>query len=144
MTDDQRRTSGLLLSVLDGLANLVDVVTVNLLNVPAPSLVLLGGILAGHHLSLRRELDVVSIVEHNQVVQTEVTGNTASTLRNLLLYAAVRDVSVDGLTHDVAQTSLQELSGDGSTNGEAVTLSERTRGVLDAALNLALGVTGSD
>ena len=131
------------MSLLDGLADLIHIVTVDLLHEPAPSLIFLGSILTGHHLCLSRELDIVGIVEHDEVVETEVTGSTASTLRDLLLYATIRDVSVDGLVHHVAQTSLQELSGDGSTHSEAVTLTKRTGCVLDAALNLALGVTGS-
>ena len=142
VTDDQARTLLLCLGLLDGLADLVDVVTVNLLNEPAPGFILLGSVLAGHHLCTCRELDIIGVIEHDQVVETQVTGDTACTLRDLLLHTTVGDVGVDGLVHHVAQTSLQELSGDGSTHGEAVTLSEGTGCVLDTALNLALGVTG--
>ena len=143
VTDNQAWTILLGLSLLDGLTDLVDIVTVDLLDIPAPCLVLLGGVLASNHLCAGRELNIIGVVEHDQVVETEVTGDTASALRDLLLYTTVRDIGVDGLVHHVAQTSLQELGGDGGTNGEAMTLTERTRGVLDAACNLTLGVTGS-
>ena len=142
MADDQRGALFLGLCLLDGLTNLVNVVTVNLLHVPSPGLVLLGGVLRGHHLGLRRELDVVGVVEHDEVVQSQVAGNTACALRNLLLHTAVGDVGVDGLVHHVAQTGLEELGGDGGTYCEGVALSQRTGGVLNAALQLALGVAG--
>ena len=133
VADDEARTLLLSLCLLDGLANLVNVVAVDLLHIPAPCLIFLGGVLAGHHLGLCGELDVVGVVEHDEVVQSQVAGNTACTLRNLLLHAAVGDVGVDGLVHHVAQTGLQELGGNGSTYGEGVALSEGTGGVLNAA-----------
>ena len=144
VTDDERRALFLCLSLLDGLTNLVDVVAVNLLHKPSPCLVFLGGVLRGHHLGLCGELDVVGIVEHDEVVETEVTGDTACTLRNLFLHATIGDVGVDGLVHHAAQTGLQKLGGNGGANGEGVTLTERTGGVLDTALNLALWVSGGD
>ncbi len=142
MTDNQAGTLLLSLCLLDGFANLVDIVAVNLLHIPSPSLILLGGVLAGYHFCLGRQLNIVGIIEHDEVVQSEVTGNTACALGNLFLYATVRDVGIDGLVHDVAQTSLQEFGSDGCTHSERVSLTEGTAGVLDAAFNLALGVTG--
>ena len=144
MTDDERRTLLLGLSLAESLANLVDIVAVDVLYEPSPSLILLSGVLAGHHFRTGGELDVVGIVEHDEVVETQVTGDTASALRDFLLHTTVRDVCIDGLIHHVAQASLQELSSDSSTHGEGVALSERTAGVLDAACDFALGVTGSD
>ena len=102
VADDERRALLLCLCVADGLTNLIDVVTVNLLDVPAPRLILLGRVLAGHNVSTGRELDVVGVVEHDEVVESQVTGNASGTLRNLLLYATVRDVGIDGLVHDIA------------------------------------------
>ena len=131
------------LSLLDGFAYLLHVVAVNLLYIPSPCLVLLGGVLGGHDLGAGRELYVVGIVEHDEVVQTQIACNTAGTLRDFLLHAAIRDVGIDGLVHDVAQASLQELGSDGSTHGERVALSEGTAGVLDATSQFALRVTGS-
>ena len=80
VSNDKRRAVLLLLGILDGFANLVNVVSVNFLYIPAPSLILLGCILCGDNLGLGRELDVVGIVEHNQVIESQVTGNTACTL----------------------------------------------------------------
>ncbi len=144
VADNQARTLLLSLSLTDSLANLVDIVAVDLLYIPSPGLILLGGVLAGDHLGAGRELDVVGIVEHDEVVESQVAGDAACALRNLLLHAAVGDVGVDGLIHHVAQTSLEEFGCDGSTHGKGVALAQRTGGVLDAALQFTLGVTGSD
>ena len=80
MTDNQTWALLLGLSLLDSLTNLINIVTVDLLYIPAPCLVLLSCVLAGHNLSLCRELDIVSVVEHDEVVQTQITGDTTSTL----------------------------------------------------------------
>ena len=144
VSDNQTWTLFLSLSLLEGLTNLVNIVTVNLLYIPAPSLILLGSILSGHYLSLCRELNVVGIVEHDEVVETKVTGNTTCTLRNLLLYTTVRDVSIDGLTHYIAKLSLQEFSGNSCTNSEGVALTKRTRGVFNTTGNFTFGVTWSN
>ena len=70
MADDQAWTIGFLLSILDGFANLVNVVTIDLLYVPSPCFVFLGGILIGHHFCLGGELDIVGIIEHDEVVES--------------------------------------------------------------------------
>ena len=70
MADDQAWTIGFLLSILDGFANQVNVVTIDLLYVPSPCFVFLGGILIGHHFGLGGELDIVGIIEHDEVVES--------------------------------------------------------------------------
>ena len=72
------------------------------------------------------KLDVVGIVKHNQVVQSQRTGNTSGSLRNLFLDATIGYICVDRLIHDVTQACFQELGGDSSTYGVSVALSQRT------------------
>ena len=99
LSDDEGRAVLLLLGSIERLTNLSYVVTVDLDDVPAPSLVLHLCILVHYNATLCRELDVVRIVEHDEVVQTEVTGDTTNTLRNLFLYSTIRDVCVDLVLH---------------------------------------------
>ena len=80
LTDDEGRAVLLLLSSIECLTNLSYVVTVDLDDIPAPSLVLHLCILIHYNATFCRELDVVRIVEHDEVVQTEVTGDTTNTL----------------------------------------------------------------
>ena len=88
-TDDERWTLFLSLCILDGSTDFVNVVTVDLLYVPSPRLVLLGGIFVHYVLHLRRELDSVGVVEHDEVAETESSGYTSGTLGNLFLHATV-------------------------------------------------------
>ena len=144
VTDNDCRTLGFFLSGIESLANLVDVITVYLDYVPAPSLVLGTGVLTHDNAALGRELDVVRVIEHYKVVESEVSGYTTNALANLFLNAAIRDVSVDLVLHDgLAETSLKELLSNGSTSCDGMTLSQRTAGVLDATLYIQLWVTRS-
>ena len=99
LTDDEGRAILLLLGSIESLTNLSHVVTVDLDDIPAPSLVLHLCILVHYNATLCRELDVVGIVEHDKVVQTEVAGDTTNTLRDFLLYSTIRNVCVDLVLH---------------------------------------------
>ena len=127
LTDDEGRALLLLLSSVESLTNLSHIVTIDLDDIPTPSLVLHLCVLVHHNATLCRELDVVGIVEHDEVVQTEVTCDTTNTLGDFLLYGTIRNVCVDlMLHHGRTQTSLQKLLCYGSTCCEGVTLTKRT------------------
>ena len=80
LTDDEGGALGLCLSLDDGCTDLVGVVTVDRDNLPVPCLVLLGYVFACYLVTCGRELDVVAVVEHDEVVQTEGTGDAACAL----------------------------------------------------------------
>ena len=128
LTDDESWLALNSLSLLDSSTNLSSVVTVDLDNLPVLSAILSSSILVHNLLSLCRELDVIAVIEHDEVVKTEVTSDTSSTLRNLLLNTTVRDICVDSLLCEcwVACVLSKELSSDSSTNSVSVTLTERT------------------
>ena len=144
LADDERRTFLFLLGGFDGLANLLAIVTVDLDDVPTPCTILHGRIFSHDVLGLCRELDVVRVVEHDEIVQTQMAGDASAALRDFLLYATVRDVCVDGLLGErrIAGAGSQELGGNGSTYGKGVALSQRTGSVLDTAFDVNLGVSG--
>ena len=132
------------LRLLKGAADLLNIIAVNLEYLPAPGLVFLCYILAGYILHLGRELDVVAVVEHNQVVQLQVASQTACALRNLFLDTAVGNVGIYGLVHHLlAQARCQEFGCDGCAHGKGMALSQRTGGVLNASLHAHFGVAGS-
>ena len=142
VTDDEGRLAFDCLSLADCLAELVGVVAFLYLDdFPAPSLIFLSCVLGGDGIGLGGELDVVGVVEHDEVVEAEAASEAACALGDLLLYAAVGDVGVDGLTHYLTEASLEELGCDGCADGEGVTLAERTGGVLDAAHDVDLRVS---
>ena len=145
LADDQAGFALHRLSLVERLANLCGVVADNFDDFPTESAILGSSVLAHNVLGLSGELDVVGVVEHDQVVQTQNAGDTRCALRNLLLDTAVGDVGVDGLLGEggVAGVSSQELGGNGGTDGKHVTLTQRAGSVLHTALNLKLGMARS-
>ena len=124
-------------------AYLVGVVAVDGQHVPSPSAVFLLSVFVHHHATLCRELYVVGVVEHDKVVEFQHSSDASCALRNLLLYAAIRDVGIYlVLHHGATKTCLQELLGNSGTYSEGVALSKRTRCILYAAHDVALGVAG--
>ena len=126
-TNDKGRTLLLLLSCCEGFTNLSYVVAINLDDIPSPCLIFHLGVFGHHNATLCRELDIVGVVEHDEVVQTQVACNTAYTLRDFLLYGTIRDVCIDFvLHHGRAQTCLKELLGYGSTSCNGMSLTQWT------------------
>ena len=145
LTDDEGRLALYLLCLVESLANLVNVVAVDFEYLPAKSTILCSCVLVHDILGLSRELDIVAVVEHDEVVQAEHRGDAGCTLRDFFLNATIRDVGIDSLLVEggVAGMSGKELGCYGSTYSEDMTLSERTRCVFNAACNLKFRVTCS-
>ena len=128
LADNQRRLALHLLGCLDGAANLGGVISIDLEHLPTEGAVLGCGILVEDFLGLGRELDVVGVVEHNEVVEAQNRSDACATLADLFLDTAIRDVCVDGLLLErrVACVSCKELCCDSGAYCENVALSERT------------------
>ena len=82
-------------------------------------------------------------VVHDQVAQSESTGNTTGSLRNFFLYATVGDKGINFMTHPVAETGSKKTFGNSSTNCHRVSLSERTGGIFNTAFHIYFRVTRS-
>ena len=80
LTDDECGALLLGLGLGECCAYLFGVVTVDGDDFPVPSLVFLGYVFACYLVAVGRELHVVAVVEHDEVVQTEVTSDAACTL----------------------------------------------------------------
>ncbi len=122
-------------------AQRVEVVAVHRQHVPAPRAVFHRHILRVHLIDLGRELHVVGVVIHDEVRQSEVSGDAAHALRDLLLDAAVRNVGIGLVRHPLAEARRHEALGDRGAQRHGVTLAQRTRGVLHAAQHVRLGMT---
>ena len=141
MADDQRRFLGFVHGTGQRHANLTAVVAVDADHVPTPRLVFGHDILGRHLVHLRRKLDVVRIVEHDKVVQSEVAGDTAHALGYLLLDAAVGDECESLVRHPFAETLNHETFCDRRAESHRMTLSQRTRSILDSPFQVTLGMT---
>ena len=144
-TDDQSRTLVFGFGFVESLADLLAVVSVYFDDVPSPGAVFHGGIFRHDFSGLCRELDVVGVIEHDQVVQSQMSGNTSSTLGYFFLYASVGDVGIDGFffKSKISGACSQEFGGDGSSDGEDMALSQRTGSVFDASHNVYFGMSRS-
>ena len=70
MTDNECRLLCRSVSSGQSLANLVDIVSIDIQHLPTPSAILHCNILVVHLITLGRELNIVGIVEHNEVVES--------------------------------------------------------------------------
>ena len=80
LTDDEGWLAFYLLSSIESLTNLVYIVAADFDDFPSESTVLSCCIFVHNVLSLCRELDVVRVVEHDEVVETESSCYTSATL----------------------------------------------------------------
>ena len=110
------------------------------LGAPAPRLVLLRGVLAGHVAARGRQLDSVRVVEHHHVREAKMAGDPPGRLGDFLLDAAVGDVDERLVRQPLTEPRSQESLDDGRADGHGVPLAERARRVLDAAQDVAFRV----
>ena len=80
LTDDEGWLAFYLLCSIKSLTNLVYIVTADFDNFPSECTILSCRIFVHNVLSLSRELNVVRVVEHDEVVETESTCYTSATL----------------------------------------------------------------
>ena len=102
LADDQSGLADGSLSLLERCADLVGTATIDLDDVPAPSLVLSSYIFAVDLFDGRGELDIIGIIVHDEVVQPQMPCDTTCTLGDLLLDTTIGDIGVDRLAHDPA------------------------------------------
>ena len=140
--DDDRRTLGLGTCRAERGADLVDRLSVDVEHVPAPGLVFGAHVLGVHLVDLGRELDVVRVVVHDQVRQSQMTCDAAHALRNLLLHGAVRDVGIGLVRLPLAETGHHEALGDRCAQRHGVSLTQRAGGIFHAAQHVHFGVAG--
>ena len=143
MTDNQGRTFVFCFRFVQSATDSVGIITVDLDHLPAPSFVFLGSIFDGYVFGFSRKLDVIGIIEHDEVIQSQCTCDTACTLRNFFLYTTVRNISVDGLLHHFFETGFHEFSCDSCTHCESMALTERAGSVFNTTHDVAFRVSRS-
>ena len=133
LTDNQRRTFFFSLCFFDSGTDFIRIVTVDAKYVPAPCFIFHGSVFNGHIFRFGRKLDVVGVIEHNQIVQTQCTGNASGTLRNFFLDTTVGDVSIDCLVHHLVEPGFEEFGSNSGTYCEGVSLPQRTGSIFYTA-----------
>ena len=142
MTYDDRRTSFLCFRFDDCLTDRIGIIARNLLNIPSPRLVFGSHIFGGHFAATCGELDGIRVIEHNEVIESEVSGQTACALRDLFLNATIGDKGIDGRVMNLTVAGVEPFGSDRSSYSERVSLSKRTGGILNHSLDLTLRVSG--
>ncbi len=125
MADDERGTFLLIDSGLQGCRDCKRIAAVDLKDIPAPCAVLGGDILMVHLLYLGGELDFVGVIEHDEIVESEQSCDTARALRDLLLNTTVGDKSISLVGHHFAEACGKEALGYGAADGHDMTLAQR-------------------
>jgi len=138
LPDDQRGFLLLLLCGLQGTPDLVRIMAVNDGHPPSPGFILAGRILGGDLRGGRRQLNVVGIIKHDEVAQSQVAGDTPRALGNLLLDAPVGNKGVGFMCHPLAEAGSQEPLGNGGPYGHGMPLPQGTRGVLHPTAHICL------
>jgi len=80
LANDQGRFAFDSFGLLDGGTEFGYVTAFGLKDFPTPGFVLGSGVFASHGRGISGQLDVVGIIKHDQVVESQVTGQTACTL----------------------------------------------------------------
>ena len=143
VTDDQGRTGCFGFRFCQCPAYFRHVVSVDRDDFPAPCFVFHGYVFCSHFAYCRGKLDVVGIVEHDQVVQSQRTGDTSGSLGNFFLDATVGNICVYRLIHNVTQACFQELGCDSGTYGVSVALSQRAGCVFYTTHHVDFGMARS-
>ena len=112
------------------------------LHLPAPGLVLHGGVLAHGVLGHVGQLHVVGIVEHDEVGHAQVAGQAANALGHFFFHAAIGDVGDGLMLHPVPEARAQEAFGDGGAQAHHMALAQGAGGVLHAAMHFMFGMSG--
>ena len=123
--DDERRTFTLLDCDLESGGHGLGIAAVDVKHVPVPSAVFGRDILRVDGIDLGRELHVVGVIEHDEVVQAQMAGDAPRTLRDFLLNAAVGDERIGLVRDDLAEAGGEEPLGNRAADGHDMTLAQR-------------------
>ena len=143
VTIDEYRAFLLCPGRLEGLAKFGDVAAIAFDNAESPGFILGHKVVAHDLIGLAAELHLVSVVEENQVGKFQVTGNAAHAVGDFLFKAAIGNQAHRLVFQDRAKTFHHEAFGNGGTQCDTVTDSERARRILDTEGYIHFGVAGS-
>ena len=130
-TDNQGRALFFCLCFFDSCTDFVRIITIDAEYVPSPCFIFHGSVFNGYIFRFCRKLNIVGVVEHDQVVQSQCTGNASGTLRDFFLNTTIGNVCVNSLIHYFIEACFQEFSCDSGTYSESMSLSQRTGSIFD-------------
>ena len=146
--DELRLAAGGGFGLRECLSDLVEVVSIDLVDIPPDGSVARGGVLALCDGAHGIERHIVRIINEDQVVEAEVAGERAGFHRHAFLKAAITcerdDMVVENAVRGCVEAGLAHFGRDSKTNGIRYALAERARGGLDAGGFVKLRMAGSD
>ena len=144
MSDDEGWSGGFGICIAESFADLHRVVAINFNHVPIPSTILHSGVFGNNIGRHGRQLHIVGIEKHNQVVQSQVPGHTTGALTNFLLNAPIGNISINlfFLKSGIAGTRIKRFGSDSGSHSIGMPLSERATGVFNTACHIYFRVAG--
>ena len=126
----------------------MEVVSIDLVDIPADRGVARGGVLALCDGAHGVERHIIGIINEDQVVEAEVACERAGFHRHAFLQAAITgegdDMVVENAMGGCVEAGLAHFGRDGKTDGIRHALAERACGGLDAGGFVELRMSGSD
>ena len=148
LRDDELRLAGRGAGLLECLVELLQVLPVHLLDIPAVGLVARPRVLALREQGHRVEGHVVGVVDEDEVVELQVSGQRTRLARDALLQAAVTGETDDFVVENGVRRGVEargrHLAGHGETHGIGHALAERPGRALDARCFVKLGMARRD
>ena len=132
------------LSLYDCLGYFLRIIAIDLKHIPVPCTVFGRIVLTVYGVYHCRKLYAVAVVEHDEVRQSEISGNTAGALRDFLLDATVGNEGICLMSHGLSETGFEETLCDSTADSHCMALTQRTGGVFDTAFGVELGMAGSN
>jgi len=140
---NQSRTFCLTVSQRQCITNSYRIGSIYFHDIPIPRPILRSSIFIGYRICISRKLYVVTIIEHNQIMQSQESGQTTCTLRNLLLNTSIGNKRINFMTTPFAETSSHKTLGDSSADSHRMSLTQRSRSILNTMHYIDFGVAGS-
>ena len=144
-TDDKRRAAFFLVSSYKCFTDSVWIIAINLQHIPSPSTIFHASIFVHNHSTLSRKLNVISVIEHNKIVESQVSCQSSYLCTNTFLDTTVRDKGINlVLHHGMTKSCFKEFLSNCCTSSVGMALSKWTRRVLYAMCDISLWMTWCD
>ena len=141
---NERGTLGLGLRPFQSGCHGYGVGAIDLHHIPIPRAIFHGRVFVRHGAAIGRELHRVAVVEHNEIRQPQISGDTSGFLRDSLLHTAVADKCVGLMGPHFTKSLGYESLGYCRSHGHHMALAQRAAGILYSTFHIHLGMARSN